>query len=193
MDEQLRANPDDLVALMRAGRLSRERVAMASYLGDERALATGVKPWRPPRARPEWVSPARFLMHHAALTHRQRVWLACLCCEHVLDTEESKLAAEAALSVTRRWCLGKADWHEVYRAHNPLDADSSVAFRLAPTVIDAGLGPDSERLASPGSCAGAVKSAEGSRPIEEREAEQAWQAQAIAAVLLDPTWPPWDE
>ena len=24
-------------------------------------------------------------------------------------------------------------------------------------------------------------------------AEQGWQAQVIAAVLLDPDWPPWDE
>lgn len=71
MDSELRANPDDLVALLRAGRLSRERVAMAAYLGDQRALATGVEPWEPP----EPGSPVEKLtqaMRHGNLTEREQ-------------------------------------------------------------------------------------------------------------------------
>ena len=48
MDSEGRTNPHDLVALSRAGQLSRERVALAADLGEAQVGATGVAPWVPP-------------------------------------------------------------------------------------------------------------------------------------------------
>ena len=105
VDEHLRANPNDLVALMRAGRLSAERVAMAAYLGDERALPTGVKPWVPPGDRGVGSTTQRLL--GAGLTHRERVWLACLCAERLGKRQggapESIEAIRAMQLVSTRW------------------------------------------------------------------------------------------
>lgn len=194
VDEQLRANPDDLVALMRAGRLAPERVAMAAYLGDERALATGVEPWVPPPSYRTSVT-AR-LLEAGGLTRREGVWLACLCAERRLSLDDGGPESAEAMRVTRAWCRGQADESEVVAVLSAVTQAEDVA---GPTG-----GPTSGRtaaiLATSTALSDWTSEDETDTPANvallvalRDPAEQAWQAQAIAAVLLDPEWPPWDE
>ena len=209
VDEQLRANPDDLVALMRAGRLSRERVAMAAYLGDERAAATGVEPWVPVYS--DWThrsGPAPLsweVVGFGELTKRQRVWLAAICAERALEhfprLREDQVWSHL-LKLARAWCRSEGSDAERQAASlaAPAEADQFEAAGFTPNqeaaawsavqVLEATLPYEDLRSRT----LEAVASAIAARSHEDkRDAEQAWQAQAMAAVLLDPTWPPWEE
>lgn len=212
MDEELRAHPDDLVALMRAGRLSPERVAMAAYLGDARALATGLEPWKP--AYPLWIIagrharpwPARVLLTgRSSLTTRERAWLLCLCAEHAVAKGWSH-GPEAAetLQAVRRWCRGEAPADDAYACARALaQVVDRLEARIRASLIDA----EAIHGRNAGSAvyhAAILAASEFLEPADEPidasiayaaevggASEEAWQDQAIAAVLLDPNWPPW--
>jgi hypothetical protein len=213
MDEQLRANPADLVALMRAGRLSPERVAMAAYLGDERALATGVEPWEPPKKRQKKHGLARPVLRFGDLTDRQRVWLACLCVRGMLDRHwrgEGLPQLTEALELTRAWCRGEvvaeADQARALGAPafalGELDVDDdpeeTVAGQVSHAVsfvVEAAFGapPTNPTYQRPTEdCLRAIDAALSVADAEGAD-DEPWQAQALADGLLDPAWPPWEE
>jgi hypothetical protein len=185
----------DLVALMRAGRLEPSRVSMAAYLGDERALATGVEPWvpSPHDPQPGW-GPVTLLFLGGHFSRREAVHLACLCVERVVALHwgggpEPLSAVRAA----QAWCLGALTREEAsvaaWSAHTAMvrardvsraDLDPGVAFSAAVVAHAVSREGDQEWR----DCAAAS-----TRTMHEDEL--AWQAQAVAEVLLDPDWPPW--
>ena len=241
MDEQLRAQPDDLVALMRAGRLTPERMAMAAYLGEARALATGVEPWKPVRRRHrrrlgvDW--PARIFVECAPLPPKARVWFAALAAGRALEgwgaaSEDAALGHAAVV----RWCVGDAgieDLELLYEAfqrpgaiddanpspHTCLRLAVSHALNAAywsaggeiPADVDAhgprgtsrrervvplmcGIALAFSSMASDGEHWSSQVVARMPPPDRWPDApESVAQARAIAAALLDPTWPPWGE
>lgn len=201
MDSELRANQDDLVALLRAGRLSHERVAMAAYLGDERALLTGVEPWEPPEPLPEWCWRARFVLLFGDLTSQECAWLSALVSARAIDGlwPDDSIPA-IAVRATRAWCLGegteadaseaaKSAWQVAFLASR--EAESSKRSRAALAAMETAHAATPERERAGGAAgSGALEAA---RAGDDYAAEQSWQARAIADVLLDPSWPPWVE
>lgn len=193
VDEQLRANPDDLVVLMRAGRVSPERVAMAAYLGDERALATGVETWAAGDDGAQ--SRARSVIRLGQLSKRARVWLVTACASHAVPPEAEEI--HRFLQRVEQWCRGLSDQiHLTPTAAEAIQDSEGKGWRLKTHE-------DPWRLSFVPF--GLSQAAAGTKDAEklllatldtvtgDDEAEQAWQAQAIAAALLDPDWPPWEE
>jgi hypothetical protein len=127
VDEQLRAKPDDVLTLLRAGRLTADRVAMAAYLGDERALATGVQPWVVPDADDEQIrttNPMYRFLRRGVLSRRERVWLACLLAERVVQRGwPGHLGLQRAISTARRWCQGEVTPQEALEAAGQVERE----------------------------------------------------------------------
>jgi hypothetical protein len=218
VDAQLRANPQDLTTLLRAGRLSPLRVALAAYLGDQRALATGGEPWE--RAGDElgrWTWPARYVLQHADLSQRERVWLGAACAQRAVQEHSPEPELLAFLEAVRAWCCGdlrkpptltpssgQVDYddprHKVRQALRHLR--SAMRGERVPTAIGwvasaSVYAFEVERRARQRAGWAAVwvrvtgRSSEPPPGALSRD-EEAWQARAIADVLLDPAWPGWE-
>lgn len=205
MDRSIRANPGDLVALMRAGALHPRRVAMAAYLEAEEALLVGVDPWLPPERdfgrKTRELSGTELVVF--ALTLRCRAWLVSEFVDHCREVlgERSDLASEVT-RLARGWCEGAASEVELQAAVDAVEEArlaGSVSFGVARAArFTAGSILDRGKLVSGEQDKGAVASlaalgaARGSLPDDcAREAEDTWRAQALAARLLQPTWPSW--
>lgn len=175
VDEDLRAKPGDLVTLMRAGRLSLDRVALAAFLGDPRAMATGVAAWTPPSA-PYTVphSPSYKVLRWGQLSRRARVWLAAT----LAEAEVNDPSAMTVLQIIKQWCRGEVYAGAVEDAANRLDSTDSWAAALVSASV---VSEDEDAHEEFGFWAVCYPDAAD------------WQAKAIAPVLLDPNWPPWTE
>lgn len=182
MDRQLRARPNDVNTLMRAGRLSRDRVAMAAYLGDLRALEAGVEPWQADEPPGPWQWPVRFVLRYGPLTPRQRVGLVGICAEHAPLSGTGR----KTMKVVWRWCRGEATAKEVSAAtgivgKRPRRGDLSEVYKLVEGIVT-------------GNTVLAIQSYTGvTLPASAGEArvhQEAKQAELIAEALLDPAWLP---
>lgn len=133
MDEQLRrlerTNEVSVLDWLRAGRLAPAHVALAAYLGDPRALATGVQPWAPTSSASVRF-PVACVVSEAELTDRQRVWLACTAVlpRRQLPPGPGPLQARltelggAVFDAVCRWCEGRADLRAVVEVFRPAEA-----------------------------------------------------------------------
>jgi hypothetical protein len=191
----------ELADRLRAGQLSAERVALAAYLGHPSAgLVTS--PWEPPQELNTW--PAQVVVTLAPLSLPQRVWLACLCAEHALAVAlPDRREPIAALASARRWCRGEVEAEEVVASlppHLQRAADgphgraaASAAARAAFCAAESpreGAGHGALALHHAVEAARARHRHHNSErpewlPLElAEEAEQAWQAAAMAESLL---------
>lgn len=201
MDEQLRTNPDDIVSFMRAGRLDTKRVAMAIYLGDQRATATAVAAWAPPDEGPP--SRSETLIAYADLSPQQLVWLACACVETVLQSN-NRAVPVTSLATTKEWCQGRASLQDLTRATNEAALDGwgdgpinfgfvvSLVSKAAKT-IESGSNPAMDAGLRPANMAAwqAVREATSALSQLGDTDPEARVAEAMSAALLDPDCPVW--
>lgn len=179
---------------------------MAAYLGAGRALASGVGPWEPPEPAVarygEWA--ASHFMKFAPLSLRERVWLTVLCAEHaVLAHWKGGPGPARAIDVARAWCSGRSSNRELREAHHaistaPLVPPQRLDVELDPATCAASAASLATGLAVWGSDAERVGFSVAALALcveafQDHDAQHGWQAEAISAALLDPSWPPWSE
>jgi len=158
-----------IAGLIRSGRLDRRRVALASYLGDEAALLVepAAEPAVPAHAR-GW-GPARRVLRWGGLPGVEIVCLAADCAERVIDlTGEYRGACVSSIEAARAWAVCPCADHGV--------GATNAAWVAARAAEGADAAEDAAWTAAWAAWAAA--------PVP-RDEEQ-WQAEHIAAHLLDP-------
>lgn len=182
---------DPIARAVAAGRLPRERVALAAYLGDARAVASGVPAWKPPEDPRD---PLGRALTYGGLDRPTLVRLSAEMAAHLLPRFEAahpgddrpRRAIEAAL----RWASGGGDVEACRR------------WRVECTNVGEayGLGPEDVRVASelPSFPCSAVVDSEPGATVAEGAwyaarnvpGEGAWHVRRVCDLLLTPTpWP----
>ena len=191
------------MTLVRAGRLTAERVALAGYLDDARALATGIAPWVPAAAE-RGVWKARLLLSQHEFSPKQLVWLVSLCVEVARENWSGGSELDDAIALVRRWCTADVPDAELQAGSQTMaQAASSQPVLRSESQVGAPPGSDSDVVHPTGAaafnllCATFSKSPASDALIAVTLAGsysltvQDRQAEAVAQALLDPSWPPW--